>query len=162
MITAELIGAGPVVSFLDHLPEKAMAALQADVSRLAITLLRKVKEEKLSGQVLRNQTGTLRRSINQRVEVFGRSAVVGSVGTNLSYAAAHEFGFNGPVNVKAHLRMVKKAFGKTVKNPQEHPVRAFTRQMHLPERSFLRSAMTEMAPEIRSSLEAAIRKELQP
>jgi phage gpG-like protein len=162
MIAAELIGAERVVAFLELLPQKAMAAIKADVSRLAITLLRKVKEEKLSGQVLKNQTGTLRRSINQRVEVFGQQAVVGSVGTNLSYAAAHEFGFNGPVNVKAHLRLVKKAWGKTVRNPQEHPVRAFTRQMHLPERSFLRSAMAEMAPEIREGLEAAISKAVKP
>ena len=162
MIAAELIGAERVVAFLELLPQKAMAAIKADVSRLAITLLRKVKEEKLSGQVLRNQTGTLRRSINQRVEVFGQQAVVGSVGTNLSYAAAHEFGFNGPVNVKAHLRLVKKAWGKTVRSPQEHPVRAFTRQMHLPEKSFLRSAMAEMAPEIRDGLEAAINKAVKP
>jgi phage gpG-like protein len=162
MIAAELIGAERVVAFLELLPPKAMAAIKADVSRLAITLLRKVKEEKLSGQVLKNQTGTLRRSINQRVEVFGQQAVVGSVGTNLSYAAAHEFGFKGPVNVKAHMRLVKKAFGRTVKNPEEHPVRSFTRQMNLPERSFLRTAMAEMAPEIRQGLEAAIQKELKP
>ena len=162
MIAAELIGAERVVAFLELLPQKAMAAIKADVSRLAITLLRKVQEEKLSGQVLKNQTGTLRRSINQRVEVFGQQAVVGSVGTNLSYAAAHEFGFKGPVNVKAHMRLVKKAFGRTVKNPEEHPVRSFTRQMNLPERSFLRTAMAEMAPEIRQGLEAAIQKELKP
>ena len=162
MIAAELIGAERVVAFLGLLPPKAMAAIKADVSRLAITLLRKVKEEKLSGQVLKNQTGTLRRSINQRVEVFGQQQVVGSVGTKLSYAAAHEFGFNGPVNVKAHLRMVKKAWGKAVRNPQEHPVRAFSRQLRLPEKSFLRSAMAEMAPEIRESLEASVAKAMKP
>lgn len=161
MIAAELIGAERVVAFMALLPEKAMAAIKADVSRLAITLLRKVKEEKLSGQVLKNQTGTLRRSISQKVEASAQE-VVGSVGTNLSYAAAHEFGFNGPVNVKAHLRMVKKAWGKTIKSPKEHPVRAFTRQMHLPEKSFLRSAMAEMAPEIREGLEAAMNKVVKP
>jgi phage gpG-like protein len=161
MIAAELIGAERVVAFLELLPQKAMAAIKADVSRLAITLLRKVKEEKLSGQVLKNQTGTLRRSINQRVEASAQE-VVGFVGTNLSYAAAHEFGFNGPVNVKAHLRMVKKVFGKAVKNPQEHRVRTFTRQMHLPEKSFLRSAMAEMASEITESLTTTINKVVHP
>ena len=162
MIAAELIGANRVVAFMELLPDNVLKALQHDVSRLALTLLTKVKAEKLSGQVLKNQTGNLRASINQRVETFGRSAVVGSVGTNMSYAAAHEFGFHGPVNVKAHLRMVKVAWGKAVKNPQEHPVRAFTRQMNLPERSFLRSALAEMAPEITETLSATVGKAVKP
>jgi HK97 gp10 family phage protein len=162
MIAAELIGAERVVAFLELLPQKAMAAIKADVSRLAITLLRKVKKEKLSGQVLKNQTGTLRRSINQRVEVFGQQAVVGSVGTNLRYAKAHEFGTDKTVTVPAHLRMMKVAWGKAVKNPRKIEIGAHAMKMHLPERSFLRSAMAEMAPEIREGLEAAMSKAVKP
>lgn len=162
MIAAELIGADRVVAFMELLPDHVLKALQMDVSRLALALLAKVKEEKLSGQVLRNQTGTLRRSINQRVETFGRSAVVGSVGTNLSYAAAHEFGVNKTVDVKGHMRMVKVAWGKAVKSPKEHWVKGFARKMNLPEASFLRSAMREMAPEITEGLEAAIGQAVKP
>jgi phage gpG-like protein len=161
VIAAELVGAERVVAFLELLPPKAMAAIKADVSRLAVLLLRKVKEEKLSGQVLKNQTGTLRRSINMRVEASSQE-VVGSVGTNLRYAKAHEFGFQGSVNVPAHLRMMKQAWGKPVKNPRKIEISAHPMKMNLPERSFLRTAMAEMEAEIRAGLEAAVAKGMKP
>jgi hypothetical protein len=41
------------------------------------------------------------------------------VGTNVEYARPHEYGFNGTVTVKEHLRLVKKAFGKSLKTPKE-------------------------------------------
>ena len=161
MIAAELIGAERVVAFLELLPPKAMAAIKADVERLAVLLLRKVKEEKLNGQVLKNRSTTLQRSINKKV-VANSQEVVGSVGTNVRYAAAHEFGFQGTVNVPAHLRMMKMAWGRAVKKPRQIMVGAHSMKMNLPERSFLRSAMAEMAPEIRDGLEAAVAKGMKP
>lgn len=155
MIAAELIGAERVVAFLELLPPKAMAAIKADVSRLALLLLRKVKEEKLNGQVLKNRSSTLMRSINMKVDASPQQ-VIGSVGTNIRYAAAHEFGFQGTVNVPAHLRMMKVAWGRAVKNPRQIMVGAHSMKMNLPERSFLRSAMAEMAPEITESLTTTV------
>ena len=145
--------------------------IRMEVSRLTIALLRMVKEQKLSGQVLKNQTGTLRRKVNQQV-VSDDQAVVGKVGVKLSYAAAHEFGFDGMVTVKAHLRRAKAQMalalrtrkdGSTFhssngKGQGEISVKSFERHMKLPERSYLRSALREMAPDIQAGLEAAVRK----
>jgi len=156
MILAQIVGDRAVIAHLEASPAKVMGNIRITASRLPMMLLAKVKEQKLSGQVLKNKTGTLRRSINQRLSQTP-TTVSGSVGTKLSYAAAHEFGFKGPVTVKAHLRMVKVAWGKAVKNPAQHQWGSFTRQMNLPERSFLRSALREMAPEIQASFQAAIR-----
>jgi phage gpG-like protein len=105
------------------------------------------KQDKLTGQVLNVRTGRLRRSITQRVEEEGGS-VVGYVGTNVKYARAHEFGFTGNVTVREHLRRTKGG--------KEATVRAHSRNMHLPERSFLRSALKDLQPAIRQDIRGGI------
>jgi phage gpG-like protein len=119
------------------------------VKRAAIMLTRYVKEEKLSGQVLKNRTGTLRRKINYEVNETPQ-AIEASVGVKLSYAAAHEYGFDGMVNVRAHVRRVNsrnvrgQIDGKSKTTGQGIAfVSAHERHMHLPERSFLRSSLRE-------------------
>jgi len=157
MIIAQVIGADKVVAHLLTASPRVMSGVQGEVSRLVLALLRKVKEEKLSGQVLKNQTGTLRRSINQKV-VAGNGTITGSVGTNLSYARAHEFGCKDTVTVPEHLRMMKVAWGKAVKAPRQILVSAHPMKMNLKERSFLRSAINEMNADIRAGIAAAVRK----
>jgi phage gpG-like protein len=66
----------------------------------------------------------------------------GIVGTNVKYAAAQEYGFDGTANVRDHLRKIVETsklglLGRTT-------VQAHKRHMHLPERSFLRSALEEL------------------
>ena len=156
MIIAQISGVQPVISHLTGLSAHAQRGVEKEVKSLVMTLLRKVKEEKLSGGILRNRTGTLRRSINRRVEISA-GAVVGSVGTNLSYARVHELGYQGTQTIREHLRLVKVAWGRRLKNPQKHPVRTHTRQVNFPERSFLRSSLNEMAPEIRARLVESLR-----
>lgn len=127
---------------------------KTSVGRLTLRLLTKVKQDKLSGQVLNVRSGRLRRSINQRV-VVSAGRVEGTVGTNVEYAAGHEYGFKGQVSVKAHMRMIKQAFGKSI-TPRLVQVRAHPREMDLPERSFLRSALRDMQPEIMAELQASV------
>ena len=171
MLTATILGADRVSAYLTGLPPRLFGILKTEVSRLTLELLRKVKEGKLSGQVLKNQTGTLRRKINQQV-VSDEHAVVGKVGVKISYAAAHEFGFDGVVTVQAHLRRCKAQMAAALrtrkdgstyhsnkgKGSGEIQVRSFSRHMHLPERSFLRSALREMAPEIQEGIANAVKK----
>jgi len=156
MISAVLIGHEHLSPFLRQIYPNTQAALEDSVGRLAIKLTRKIKEEKLTGQVLKNQTGTLRRSINQRIDKAG-TGIVASIGTNKSYAAAHEYGFTGTVTVKEHMREIKQAFGRPI-NPVNVRVRTHTMMMHLPERSFLRSALREMDQEIKTGLSDALKK----
>jgi phage gpG-like protein len=134
------------------------AALAKAVEREAIALQRLVKE-KLSGPVLKNKTGRLRRSINYRVSE-SETAVSGSVGTNVRYARAHELGFDGVVSVREHLRHITQAFGRPI-TPVDAVVPTHSRHMHLPQRSFLRSSLEERAPQIRESLIAAVRGAVQ-
>lgn len=154
MIQAELIGDDRVTARLGRLGRDLSAANERAITALTIELLRKVKADKLSGQVLNVKTGRLRRSITQRITGGGTSKVEGVVGTIVKYGATHEFG--GPVTVKQHLRMQKLAWGKPMNPPREVTVRAHT--VNLPERSFLRSALADMQPRIRERLQAEIEK----
>lgn len=130
--------------------------LRSDITRLTIQLQRKVKEEKLTGQVLHVRTGRLRRSINRRMAETATS-ITGQVGTNVSYARIHEYGFTGVVNVRAHLRLQSVVFGRPIP-PTAVSVRAHTMRMRMPERSFLRSALAEMRPEIVATLQQGLRE----
>jgi len=157
MIHGVLIGRENLTPFLRDIPRRVEDELRKEIEALTIKLLRKVKAEKLSGQVLKNRTGTLRASINYKMEISARS-IYGKVGTNKEYAAAHEYGFDGVVNVQEHLRMMTTAFGKKLLAPKQVSVRAHTVHMQLPERSFLRSSLREMRPEIQERLQSALKR----
>ena len=157
MIHAVLIGRENLTPFLRGIPGSVEAELRKEVEAITIKLLRKVKAEKLSGQVLKNRTGTLRAGVNYKMQVTERS-IYGVVGTNKEYAAAHEYGFDGVVNVRQHLRMQVVAFGKRMIAPKQVTVKAHTAHMRLPERSFLRSALRDMQGEIKDRLGAAIKR----
>lgn len=117
--------------------DRLLADIKAEIRRVSIDVLALVKDQKLSGQVLKVQTGRLRRSINQRVKE-SETGIEALVGTNVSYGRVHEFGFTGTVNVKEHMRKGKQAY----------TVRAHTRNVNLPERSFLRSSLNDMRQDI--------------
>ena len=156
MISAQLLGAGPALDRLRALPVAATAGLAQVFAKLGIVLQGDVQQDKLSGQVLNVRSGALRSSIG--VEI-GRSAagVTATVFTNLDYAAAQEYGFSGTVNVRASLRLTKQAFGHSIA-AKTISVRAHSRRMDLPERSFLRSALDDLAPDISAGVEDAMRE----
>lgn len=146
-LSGEVIGSSQVVERIKRITPNVRTALFERVQRLTIKLQRHVVEEKLQGQVLNVRTGRLQRSIQQAV-TNSESAVTGVVSTAVKYARPHEYGFQGTVNVKAHLRTIKVAFGKDLKEPVEVNVSAHTMRMNLPERSFLRSSLVDMKDEI--------------
>ena len=177
MIIAQLVGVEPVISFMERGGSRLHDVLRTEVGKLAIMLMGYVKSNKLSGEVLKNQTGTLRRSINAKVVESGASLISGRVGTNVVYAAAHEFGVDQfkMVTVRAYLRKCKSRNAYTMKKGKFYSlqgaagkvklaaqgvafVHSFTRNQHtkLPECSFLRSALNELGPDIRADLQAAI------
>lgn len=87
------------------LAEKLPAAVVVAVRSSVLLGVRYVVKMKLTGQALRRRTGTLIRSVtaSPRVELV-LDNVVGSFGSNLDYARAHELGFHGRVQVRAHSR----------------------------------------------------------
>jgi HK97 gp10 family phage protein len=149
-VIATLYGGQELARRLNEIGERARPAMVRAMTRATILLQNHVKSDKLSGQVLKNRTGTLRRSINQEVEDRG-DEIVGIVGTNVEYAAIHEFGFTGQESVREHLRRTLRG---------ETTVRSYLRQMNMPERSFLRSALADyedqLTSELRRGLEEAI------
>lgn len=146
-ITGTVIGGEEAVARFKAMPTRLRIELSGGIARAALRLQAYVKGDKLSGGVLKVRTGRLRRSINERV-IEETNKVTGIVGTNVEYAAVHEYGFTGTENVRAHLRQLKSGATQNV--------RAHTRTVHMPERSFLRSALKDMAPEIRAEFEAAL------
>jgi len=160
MINGYIVGDERVVARLRELPARTQATLTAAVTRLAVGLQAKIKTDKLSGQVLKRRTGTLSRSINYRLNQ-GVTEITASVGTNVEYAARHEYGFTGTESVKEHLRQIKQAFGRPI-SPVSVTVRAFTREVSYPAHSFLRTALQDMAPEIRAGLSSALQQAIRP
>lgn len=155
MIKTELVGGDALVALLRSWNPKLQNEIEASIGRSVLRLQRHIKANKLSGQVLNVQTGTLRRSIDQVIERRS-NGVVGIVNTNLRYGAAHEYGFSGVVNVRSHLRQIKQAFGRPLNSVKSVYVRPSVRSVRLPERSFLRSALRDLQPSISADLQAAI------
>jgi len=149
----KIIGDAAVIAKFERIPGAAEREIAQSVGRLALGLQRRVMREKLSGQVLKVRTGTLRRSIDQAV-LRSPASVRGVVSTNLEYARAHEYGFKGAETVKQHLRTITQAWGRQI-SPRQVMVRQHVRSANIPEKSFLRSALADMAPEILAELEAA-------
>lgn len=59
---------------------------------------------------LRVQTGRLRRSLTRSRAVVTSEGVVSAIGSNVRYFGIHEFGFQGSVSVKAHMRKLPERY----------------------------------------------------
>ena len=154
MITAYLLGDEQAVERLRALPEAVNSRLLRLITQLGIELQLAVQQDKLSGQVLRSRSGSLKSSIGVKVDQSG-GAITASVFSESQYAGAQEYGFAGTVSVRASLRRMTEAFGRPIAEKMIS-VRAYDRRMDLPERSFLRSALDDMTPAIREEVEAAL------
>lgn len=151
MIRGYVFGQRETIAKLDRLTKQGKATLRVSIQRLTLKLLAKVKEQKLTGQVLKVRTGKLRRSINQRVTVDTKG-IYGIVGTNVEYGRMHELG--GTYSVKAHARMMKMAWGKKLRTPKVVQVREH--KITYPKRSFLASALKDMEPNVRAEIRRAL------
>lgn len=154
-ITADIVNSSQVIERIQRITPNVRTALEEKVKRLTIQLQIHVVADKLQGQVLNVRTGRLQRSIGQAV-VTSSDSVTGVVSTAVKYAAAHEYGFSGTVNVREHLRTITQAFGKELKSPVTSTVKAHTMKMNLPERSFLRSALNDMRADIVLGIQQAV------
>ena len=141
-IIVNIVGDRLFVDRLRRFSGRIPVDLRREVTAIARDLATYVKVAKLSGQVLRNRTGTLRRSIHHSVRL-GPKEIIGIVGTNVSYARVHEYGFRGTVAVRAFERL-------------GYPVRPHVRNVTIRERSFLRSALAEKRHQITQRMNAAL------
>ncbi len=117
------------------------------------------QENKLSGprpEVLGVISNRLRNAVHATKAQVDGTNIDSAIGDNVEYAAVHEFGFDGDVQVQAHTRRrVIARVGKRNKI-QKISVKAFTRHMRMPERSFIRSSISERLPNYNASLSKAV------
>lgn len=148
---ATIEGLDALAARLEAIPGKLAAALGEEAARLGQEL-RATVERNVGGGVLQQRTGRLAASIDVSVERSG-AGVSATVGTDVPYAAIHEYGGVIP----AHEILPQSA--RALAFPWQGRERFFKRvdipAVQMPERSFLRSALTEMAPEIRAAMAAA-------
>jgi phage gpG-like protein len=91
----------------EKLPAAVPQAVARTMDRQNELMVGRINREKLSrrGQMtLGVVTGRLRRSLRPSKASIAGNTVTSAIGTNVEYAAVHEFGFNGEVAVKAHRR----------------------------------------------------------
>lgn len=132
-------------------------------------LVAQIKDQKLRGQVLHRISGTLIRSWAAKVPPEREeNAWLGGAGTNLNYAAAHEFGVNSvkSVQVRAHSRIQasRNTYRKSAANYRKGGtgvvlasegfaiVHSFTRQQHtvLPARPYARPSLEEIREKVKT------------
>lgn len=141
---------------LNSMPQKIHEKLRNAVDKLSILLQNKVRNDKLSGQVLKFHTHNLQQSI-QREVTDTSSAVTGSVFSNsslVSYAAIHEFG--GVISAHEVLASKAQALAFLWQGKQMFLKKVMIPDVTMPERSFMRSAFDEMKPEIIEDLKTAV------
>jgi hypothetical protein len=143
-----------VIARLEALPVELHAAVEAKFASL-VQLVREKVENNLSGAVLQTKTGALLGALQSGVETVG-GTMIGFVdiepgGKPEVYGKTHEYGGKGsyeivPVNKKA------LAFDWNGK----HIITQYVFHPPAQERSFMRSALREMMPEIVAGLEETI------
>lgn len=84
-----------------------------------------------TGEKILSGTSRLQRNIDA---VIAGNEV--SIGTNVEYAAVHNFGFKGTVQVAAHKRTIRQAFGHEIAS-KEIDIGPFSRFVEMPQREFL-------------------------
>jgi phage virion morphogenesis protein len=93
----------------------------------------------LQSQAARERGGQTLRQTNRLFRSFTWRATPGeaSWGTNVAYAAVHQFGFAESVSVRAHSRMVQQRFGEGASSIRRVQVQAHQRPMLMHRRPFL-------------------------
>lgn len=155
MLTVTLTGADELAARLDGVPAAVTAAIAARSAALADQLLGLVRQ-KLSGGVLQSRTGALAGSIGVDGPTVTGDQIVTRLfaGGGLKYAAIQEYGGVTsphdilPSRAKALAFMAggEQVFAKVVHHPGAH----------IPERSYLRSSLAEMADAIESGMKSAV------
>jgi hypothetical protein len=161
MSEAAVSGVDTVLANLRAVPGAVQDGLARALTCLSLEL-QSAAQDKLSGGMLKSRTGALRGSIAASLASSG-SGVAVSVGSDLPYAGFQEYGFQGVETVSAHLRTIKQAFGHPLRAGTERiAIGGYSRKVDYPAHSFLRSALTELRPEIVGALDAAVGEAVRP
>lgn len=137
---------------LGAMPERIRAALVAKAGVLAAKLRAKI-EQKLSGEVLQMKSGALAGSIGVTIEESSAGVAVRlATSPDVKYAAIHEFG--GVIPPHQIVPDKAKALAFLVGGKQAFTARVNLPAIAMPERSYMRTSLAEMADDIRDELAA--------
>jgi len=155
MIDVKVSATGVEADF-GTLPDRLHRLVYKTVSDLTTQLADRVRR-KLSGEALHVISGDLRASFDQDVQDQG-DQIVGKVfqSKDVPYARIHEYG--GPITIPELPRKDFGVYHFTDSSGRDvftkGPIRSHT--INMPERSYLRSSLSEMRDEIIESLASAV------
>lgn len=140
---------------LEGTPGRLRDALSEKANALAADLAGKI-QQKLAGAVLSPRTGALARSIMTTIEESAANiSVTIATSGDVKYAAIHEFG--GTIPPHQIVPDKAKALAFAIGGKQVFAARINLPAVTMPERSYMRSSLAEMAGAIREGLsEAAV------
>lgn len=139
---------------LADLPARVRAALAEKAEPLAAALQAKV-EQKLSGEVLDARSGALARSLIATVAESPAGVCVRvATSADVKYAAIHEFG--GAIPPHEIVPDKARALAFAVGGKEVFAARVNLPTVTMPERSYMRSSLAELADQIREELRAAV------
>jgi len=131
---------------LAGLPDRLRDALSAKADALAAALQAKI-QQKLSGAVLDQKSGALAGSIAATVDDSSPDVSVSITTGDIKYAAIHEYG--GTIPPHQIVPDKAKALAFILGGKQAFAARVNLPAIAMPERSYMRSSLAEMADEIR-------------
>jgi phage gpG-like protein len=130
------------------------AAVRREMQGIGVALVGYIRREKLSGQVLQSRSGMLKRSITAVTTEAGQvvSTEVGVFpASRVPYARIQEYG--GVVRIPPYEGKIMRFHAKSGDLVFTRSRAAYT--VTLPERSYVRSSLTDMSAEIVARLQAA-------
>ncbi len=156
MITFKITGTEAVVARLLRFTPEVRERLLPTIRGILIDLQRHIVADKLhGGNPLHSRSGLLASRINISPIEQDENSIRGSVGTNVVYAAIHEYGGTIPAHDVFPKNKQALAFnwnGKDVVFKSVH-----IPSIHMPQRSFLRSSLQEFRPTILRRIENAVK-----
>jgi phage gpG-like protein len=142
MITFKVTGQEAVVARLRSFTPEVTSRLLPTIHGILVDLQRHVVADKLhGGNPLHSRSGRLAGNINISPIQTSEMSIKGSVGTNVVYAAIHEYGGTIPAHDVFPKNKQALAFNWKGKDVIFKSVHIPTIQM--PQRSFLRSALAD-------------------
>lgn len=151
MIEVTLLNA--YAATLASVPERIRQALSSKANALAAALQDKI-QQKLSGGVLNVRSGALARSIVTTVDDASANVSVRIATSDVKYAGIHEFG--GTIPPHEIVPNKAKALAFAIGGKQVFAARVNLPAATMPERSYMRSSLAEMADEIRDELSETV------
>lgn len=155
MIGLEVTGDTALLAKLDATTGKVRAAAKTSLDLWATELAGYIKAEKLSGNPLHRRSGALSRSVYPDKRETADAVSGGArAGLDVPYAKIHEYGGLIPAHqvVARNAKALAFTVGGTLRFAKSVQIPA----VQMPERSYMRSALREQAPEGIAELKAAI------